>query len=72
MITCKECKHWDKLLGGAGVRGFCDCKKIIVSRDGPRGNPKEIMWVWQTGGGNAYIEFSTGQDFGCIHGKEKK
>ena len=69
MITCKECEHWDRIVP-RHINGFCDCDKFI-GEGGTSVNPPETLRYYTTSGCKAGVEFSTGEDFGCIHGKEK-
>ena len=60
MITCKECKFWESTLGN------CSCPKFEYNAENPTSDMLTYCDYDQYGAG-----FSTGPDFGCIHGTPK-
>lgn len=70
MITCKECVSWHRHAENVGnqYHGQCQSVKFFDHAHSTPAKSNELMY-WSRG--DSYADFSTGQDFGCIHGKKK-
>lgn len=65
MITCKECKHWQR--NDETPMGECLSDKFEYG--GTSDIEKDGLIYWDYEGYHA--GFHTGEDFGCIHGEAK-
>lgn len=82
MIHCKDCAHWTRYkdMKDDGLErtykdtydphmGKCECPKFVYSESGGKFKADELAY-WDSEGYGA--GFGTGEDFGCVHGKEEK
>ncbi len=69
MITCKECDYWERSLNPRAKYGCCSCEKITNSTSVSVFHDLRDYLIFS---GSHYRSYAAGQDFGCIHGKEKK
>ena len=73
MIRCKDCKFWIRDYRYRGevkvdmIFGSCGCDKFQYD-DSESPNEDDILSYWDFEGCSA--GFSTGQNFGCIHGEK--
>ena len=71
MITCKDCRHWERI--AESCRGECSSESFIDlysdSDDEIESVPKDGLGH---GGYETFDIWITGEDFGCIHGINKE
>ena len=75
MITCKECKFWDKGTHYPSIDGeldekYGDCGNDSFKYEGYGMNNRTDMLIYSDYDGYS-AGVAVGQDFGCIHGVKK-